>query len=138
MPRPEGKLTPTQHEILEAVWATKDAGATVTQIWETIAASRSVTRTTVLNLVDRLEKRGWLRRNKSAGPFRYVATVDGPTTARRMTEGFIDEFFGGSASEMVMSLLGGKRLTAKEAQRLRRLLADTERDAEQEDEGGKA
>jgi predicted transcriptional regulator len=122
VPRPEGKLTHAQHEILEAVWATKDAGASVTEIWEAIAKSRSVTRTTVLNLVDRLEKRGWLRRKKADGAFRYLATVDAPTTARRMAEGFVDEFFGGSASDMVMSLLGGKRLTPQEAKRLRGLL----------------
>jgi predicted transcriptional regulator len=122
VPTPEGKLTSVQHEILEAVWAAGSDGASVSEIWETIAAKRPVTRTTVLNLVDRLEKRGWLRRKKSAGPFRYLATVDGATTARRMAEDFVDDFFGGSASELVMSLLGGKRLTAGETRRLRELL----------------
>lgn len=129
MPNPEGKLTPAQHEILETVWAAQGRGATVTEIWEAIAEKRSITRTTILNLVDRLEKRGWLRRKKADGAFRYVAAVDAATTARRMAEGFIDEFFGGSASEMVMSLLGGKRLTPQEAQRLRKLL-DTAAEAE--------
>ena len=133
MPSPEGKLTPAQHEILEIVWAAKDAGATVTEIWDAIAKNRPVTRTTVLNLVDRLERRSWLRRKKVAGAFRYLATVDAPTTARRMAEGFIDEFFGGSASELVMSLLGGKRLTTAEAQRLRKLLASGEQATQEEE-----
>src|SRR5688572_17327709 len=97
---PEGKLTPVQHEILEVVWAVPNTGATVTEIWETIAVKRSVTRNTVLNLVDRLEKRGWLKRRKSPGGFRYAAGIDRPTAVRMMAEGFVDDFFGGSASRL--------------------------------------
>lgn len=122
MAKPAGRLTSAQNEILELVWQTQGAGATVTQIWEAIAARRSVTRTTVLNLVDRLEKRGWLRRKKVDGTFRYLATVDSATAGRMMAEEFVSEFFGGSASRLVTSLLGGKRLTPEEARRLRELL----------------
>ena len=68
MGRPEGRLTPAQHEIMEIVWRTGEAGATVTEIWTAIAGSREVARTTVLNLVDRLEKRGWLKRRKRRAP----------------------------------------------------------------------
>jgi BlaI family transcriptional regulator, penicillinase repressor len=115
------KLTSTQHEILSAVWSFPD-GATVTQIWERISASRQVTRTTILNLVDRLEKRGWLERQKHADGFRYRAAADRETTARLVVTEFVDEFFSGSASELVTSLLGSKRLRPAEVQRLRQLL----------------
>lgn len=121
MPRPEGKLTPVQHEIVEVVWDSGD-GATVTEIWEAVSARRDVTRTTILNLVDRLEKRGWLERRKAGGVYRYRATVDRETTARLVAEEFVNEFFGGSASHLVMSLLGSKRLKPDEVERLRRLL----------------
>ncbi len=46
------------------------------EIWQAIAARRAVGRTTTLNLVDRLEKRGWLRRRPAAGGYRYTATDD--------------------------------------------------------------
>ncbi|MBI1901609.1 MAG: BlaI/MecI/CopY family transcriptional regulator [Planctomycetia bacterium] len=128
-------MTAAQHEILESVWAAQGVGATVTQIWETIRTQRPVTRTTVLNLVDRLERRGWLKRKKGEGPIRYLATIDRATAARTLAEGFVDEFFGGSASQFVMSLLGGKRLNAKEVQRLRKLL-DSARTEEDEGEDG--
>jgi predicted transcriptional regulator len=126
--RPAGKLTPVQHEILETVWAAQGAGATVTQIWETVAAKRPVTRTTVLNLVDRLERRGWLKRKKVEGSFRYSATVDSPTAARMIAEDFVDEFFGGSRSKLLLSLLGGKRLRPVDVDRLRRLLDSASHD----------
>src|SRR5262245_44678823 len=122
---PEGKLTPAQYEILQAVWAAGPGGATVAEIWETISANREVARTTVLNLVDRLEKRGWLMRRKISGAFRYAATVDREATSRLVAGEFVDEFFGGEASRLVMSLLGSKRLKPEDVERIRRLLDKT-------------
>jgi predicted transcriptional regulator len=132
--QPEGKLTPVQHEILETVWASGEKGATVTEIWEAIAARRSVTRTTILNLVDRLEKRAWLRRHKAEGGYRYLATTDRQAAARMLAEDFVDEFFGGSASELVLSLLGGNRLKPEEVERLRELLDSAPEEDDEEDE----
>ena len=122
MTDPEGTLTAAQHEILEVIWNGPDAGATVTEIWQKISESRDVTRTTVLNQVDRLEKRGWLRRKKYEDGFRYVVARNRDQAARELAEEFIDSFFGGSASELVMSLLGSKKLKPAEIARLRDLL----------------
>ncbi|MDA0921671.1 MAG: BlaI/MecI/CopY family transcriptional regulator [Planctomycetota bacterium] len=122
MADPDGTLTAAQHEILEVVWNAPNSGATVTEIWQAIGQQRDVTRTTVLNQVDRLEKRGWLRRKKHADGFRYVATRNRDQASRGLAEEFVDSFFGGSASELVMSLLGSKKLTPSEIKRLRGLL----------------
>ena len=121
MKKPPTNLTATQHEILEVVWGFPQ-GATVTEIWEAITARRKVTRTTVLNLTDRLDKRGWLKRRKTEDGFRYTAVIDRETTARMLASDFVDGFFGGSASELVMSLLGNKRIAASDLEHLRRLL----------------
>ncbi len=96
----------------------------VAEVWNAISAKRSVTRTTVLNLVNRLEKRGWLKRRKKGRTFHYVATVERETTAGLVASEFVDEFFGGSASSLVMSLLGSNRLKTAELARLRKLLDD--------------
>src|SRR5690606_31935047 len=111
MREPEGKLTPGQLEILEVVWNAPAGGLTVGQIWESIAARREITRTTILNLVERLEKRGWLRRRKQQGVFHYTAAVDRETARQMMAEEFLDEYFEGSASGLLMSLLGSGRLS---------------------------
>ncbi len=122
MVKPEGSLTPAQHEIMEVLWDAEDAGATVTGIWEVIGQRRSVTRTTVLNLVDRLEKRGWLTRRKIEGQYHYFAAIGREATAQRMATEFLDDFFGGSAGDLVLSLLGSKRLKPQDVDRIRRLL----------------
>ena len=95
------------------------------EIWDFISETRAVARATVLNLVDRLEKRGWLKRHKAAGVYRYAAAVDRETTSSQVAAEFVDDFFGGSASELVMSLLGAKRLSGDEFEQLKRLLDET-------------
>ena len=124
MTKPEGTLTAAQLEILEAIWNGPEAGSTVTEIWQLITQQRDLTRTTVLNQVDRLEKRGWLRRKKHEDGFRYLAICDREQANRSVAEQFVNEFFGGSAGNLMMSLLGSKKLKPAEIQRLRDLLQD--------------
>jgi BlaI family penicillinase repressor len=125
---PEAGLTPVQFEILEAAWSGADGAASVAEIWEAISTSRDVGRTTILNLVDRLEKRGWLARKKVDGVFRYAPTVSREAAAGSVAAEFVDAFFSGSASDLVMSLLGSKRISADEVEQLRDLLDARARD----------
>ena len=121
-PPDDSKLTPVQFEIMQVIWRAPD-GVTVAEIWEAVTASREVTRTTVLNLVGRLESRGWLRRAKKAGVYRYQATIDRVTATAGVAERFLDDFFGGSTRELMLSLLGSDRLTSAEIVQLRKLLS---------------
>lgn len=125
--QPEGDLTPVQHEIMVEVWGGPPAGLTVAEIWQGIAGRRDVARTTVLNLVDRLEKRGWLARASVAGVFRYRATVDRGPAESRLAAGFMTEFFGGSPTQLVQSLLGADEISATDIDRLRHLLAEAKK-----------
>ena len=119
MANPQGNLSAAQYEIIEAVWECGEKGATVAEIWVAISRGRGVTRTTVLNLVSRLEKRGWLARREEEKPVRYLAALDRQKTAVLLADGFVEDFFGGSARQLVMSLLGSKRLRAEDIERLR-------------------
>ena len=118
---PDVQLTPVQFEIMQAAW-NAEQGATVAEIWGAIADQREVGRTTILNLVDRLEKRGWLSRRKVDGVFRYMPTVDRETAAAHVAGEFVDAFFSGSASDLVMSLLGSQRISRDEVEQLRSIL----------------
>jgi BlaI family transcriptional regulator, penicillinase repressor len=122
MKKPEGNLTPVQYQIMEAVWRKGDAGAPVVEIWQAVRADRSVGRTTVLNLVDRLEKRGWLLCSRENRPNRYLAAVTREDTAALLAGEFVNDFFSGSAGNLVMSLLGSKRLSRDDIAELSKLL----------------
>ncbi|NQV33752.1 MAG: BlaI/MecI/CopY family transcriptional regulator [Phycisphaeraceae bacterium] len=127
---PQGNITPVQYEILQVIWDGDDEGSTVGEIWRAISKLRSVGRTTVLNLVDRLEKRSWLVRQRVQGVYRYCATLDREKTTHALASGFVDDFFGGKASDLVMSLLGNKSITKDEVERLRKLIDKTSQEDE--------
>jgi predicted transcriptional regulator len=122
MGKPQGSLTSTQYEILEVVWSHGGAGATIAEIWQAYSARRWVGRTTILNHVERLEKRGWLLRRQEESPLRYVAALGREKTVALLAGDFVDGFFGGSARDLMVSLLGSKRLKAAEIEQLRDLL----------------
>jgi predicted transcriptional regulator len=107
---------------MEVVWDRGRSGASVAEIWQVVSAARPVGRTTILNLLRRLERRGWLVRRQGQGADRYVAAVSRDRTAALLANSFVDDFFGGSASDLVMSLLGSRRLNPDEIRRLRRLI----------------
>jgi predicted transcriptional regulator len=121
---PDAALTAVQFEIMQAVWE-RPAGAQVAEIWDAVAQGRDVGRTTVLNLVGRLEKRGWLKRRKIDGVYRYFATVKRDAAEAGVAGKFVNDFFGGSAKDLVMSLLGAQQISADEIAELRRLLDQT-------------
>ena len=121
VPKPEGKLTPVQFEIMQLIWNAPQ-GLTVGELWEAIRPIRDVSRNTVLNLVDRLEKRAWLKRRKDQGVFRYAAAIGRQPVEAQLTADFVEEFFEGSAANLLMSLLGSQRLSKADIERLKRLM----------------
>jgi predicted transcriptional regulator len=122
---PEGKLTPVQFEIMQLIWNSPQ-GLTIGEIWDAIRMGRDVSRTTVLNLVDRLEKRCWLKRHKDEGVFRYAAAVERQSVETQLASDFVQEFFDGSAANLVMSLLGSQQISKSDIQRLKQLIDEKE------------
>jgi BlaI family transcriptional regulator, penicillinase repressor len=133
MPEPKGSLTAAQYEIMAVVWKAGDAGVAVADIWQAIGESRAIGRTTVLNQVDRLEKRGWLRRLTGDGSTRFRATIPKDDASHQLVAGFVSDFFDGSTVELVSALLGNDAcaLTKKEVDRLRKLLEQARRRREE-------
>ena len=122
MHQPDGKLTAVQYQIMQVVWDRDVEGVTAAEIWEFVAQERGVGRTTVLKQIQRLESRKWLRRKPEGGVARYVATVGQDLTAQTLADEFVDDFFDGSLSDLVMSLLGTRKIKAEEVNRLRKIL----------------
>ena len=129
MPGPKGSLTAAQYEIMAAAWEAGSAGVTVADIWQAISRTRALGRTTVLNQVDRLEKRGWLRRVPGDGTTRFQATISRDEASRQLVAGFVSDYFQGSGVELVSALLGTEALTLSrsDVERLRKLLDQARR-----------
>ncbi len=122
----KGTLTESQLEIMEVVWSHGRSGVSTGEIWQTLAESRQVARTTVLTMVQRLEKRGWLVRIDDDDTLRFRATSSRDKTTDQLTTTFIDQVFGGSPELLVRNILGSRNIKADELARIRKLLADHE------------
>ena len=127
MNQPHGSLTGPQLEIMEIIWRGGKTGATVAEIWQALSAHREVARTTVLTMVNRLEQRGWLIRREAVGGLHFVAARGKEEATSRIAGQFVEEMFGGSAAELVKSLLGSQQITSEEIQRLREMLDQSQK-----------
>lgn len=82
----------------------------------------------MLNLVDRLEKRGFVfrqeaRPNQEGHANRFVSNVSRRKTCAKLLKGFVDDYYDGSASQLVEALLRFKCLSDVEIENLRASLA---------------
>ena len=113
-------LSEAQLEIMHVVW---DGGAvTVTDVWNVLARRRPVARNTVLTLMDRLEKKGWLRRRADGPAHSYTAAVPRAATLGQVVQRLVDAAFAGSAEALVLALLEGRGVSDEEARKIRQLI----------------
>ncbi len=113
-------LSEAQLEIMHVVW---DGGeVTVTDVWNVLARRRAVARNTVLTLMDRLEKKGWLKRRADGAAHYYTAAVPRETTLGQVVHRLVDAAFAGSAEALVFALLEGRGVSDEEARRIRQLI----------------
>lgn len=123
-----GTLTAAQLQIMRLVWNAGRAGICVAEIWAAIAAQRPIARTTVLTFVQRLEQAGWVKRLEDTSPARYVTTRSETAVTEQIAAEFVQEFFDGSAANLMMSLLGSRDLKSDDIERLRQALEEAARD----------
>ena len=88
---------------MEALWARGESN--VREVAE--ALSRPLAYTTVMTTLDRLYKKGLLKRRKAERAFHYMALVTRRELAQRHAGNFLAEVLGGSESmrELLMSSL---------------------------------
>ncbi len=126
---PVARLGMLERAVMETLWdltgpATGEPDATARQVVDTLAASRSLAYTTVLTVLDRLERKGLVRRLREGRPHRYApAATREAYAAELMLEAL------GRASDRHAALVRFvDAVSPKEAEVLRRaLLGDAER-----------
>lgn len=120
LPRP----TPGELEILRVLW---DRGpSTVREVQDALGAERAAGYTTVLKLLQIMAEKDLVRRDESARAHVYAARVPETQTQRQLVRDLVDRAFGGSAAQLVVQALSGRRASAEEIERIRRLLDEIE------------
>jgi len=104
----------------------------VRQVSEHFAQTKGHVRTTILTVLERLRKKGYLKRRKMEGIFHYSPSTPKANMLQRMVVDFVEKTLGGSVSPFVTYLVNDARLSREEVDDLKRLVRHLE---EQKKEG---
>src|SRR6266852_7427462 len=121
---PLQKPTASELEILRVLW--EHGHSTVREVYEALSEKRDLGYTTVLKLLQIMTAKGSVRRNEEQRAHVYEACQPAKETKRQLVGDVLQRVFEGSASELMIHALEGRRTAKKELDELRRLLDEYE------------
>jgi BlaI family transcriptional regulator, penicillinase repressor len=119
------KPTSSELEILRVLWTR--GPSTVREVHEALSDKRPIGYTSVLKLLQIMTTKGTVRRNEEQRAHVYEACQPAEKTKRQFAADVLQRVFAGSASDMMMHALAGRRGSKKEIEELRQLLDEYER-----------
>ena len=117
---PVSKPTPNELEILRVLW--ERGPSTVREVHETLSAAREVGYTTVLKVMQIMTVKGMVRRNEESRAHVYQACQPAEKTKQQLVSDLLHRAFAGSATQLMMHALAGKKSPEREIEEIRRML----------------
>jgi BlaI family transcriptional regulator, penicillinase repressor len=117
------KIEPTKSEleILQVLW--EHGASTVRFVNDKLnEQKRAVQYTSTLKLMQIMAEKGILKRDESNMKHIYSPAMEEQKTKGFLLERFVDSMYNGSASSLMMQLLGNKKTSKKELQAIKDLL----------------
>lgn len=127
MARPAAKdLTDRELEVMHCFW--RHGEQTAAEARDRLAASGpDLTYPTVANLVRGLHERGFVEAANGERPFRYRPSRSYEDVSGRLLGDVVRRVFGGSREELLLRLVGQRKLTAQERSVLEAILKEQDR-----------
>ena len=119
------KPTASELEILQVLW--ERGPSTVREVHRTLSGKRPMGYTSVLKLMQIMTAKGTLRRNEDQRAHVYEAVQPAEKTKCQLALDVLDRVFEGSASDLMMHALAGRKASREEIEEMRRLLREYER-----------
>jgi predicted transcriptional regulator len=119
------KPTTSELEILRVLWTR--GPSTVREVYESLSEKKPMGYTTVLKLLQIMTAKGTVRRNEDQRAHVYEARQPAEQTKRQLAGDVLQRVFEGSASQLMMHALAGRRASREEVEELRRLIDEYER-----------
>jgi BlaI family transcriptional regulator, penicillinase repressor len=119
------KPTVSELEILRILWAR--GPSTVREVHEALSKKKRMGYTSVLKLMQIMFDKGSVRRNEDQRAHVYQANHAAEKTKRQLAGDVLQRVFDGSASQLMMHALAGRKGSREEADELRLLLEEYER-----------
>ena len=124
MPDRNSPLGSTEIEVLR--YLGENAPIRVGDVAEQFAATSGQARTTILTIMERLRKKGYLTRKRIKGVFHYSTKVPQKDLLRGLVKRFVDTTLAGSVSPFVAYLSESGPLSAMDLEQLKKLVQDLE------------
>ncbi|HTT33153.1 MAG TPA: BlaI/MecI/CopY family transcriptional regulator [Methylomirabilota bacterium] len=121
------KPTASELEILHVLWAR--GPSTVREVHDALSEKKELGYTTVLKLLQIMTAKGTVRRDEGQRAHVYEACQPATETKRQLVGDVLQRVFEGSASDLMIHALEGRKTSKKELEELRRLLDEYERRA---------
>lgn len=112
-------------EVLKAV--SQMEPCPVSKIVELMSKRKGYARTTILTVMQRLENKNYISRNKKDGIFHYRTTKNIGKVLTGLTRQFIDTMLDGSPAPFVAYLAESKGLTEKQADALQAIVDELDK-----------
>jgi predicted transcriptional regulator len=106
--RKELAITERQFEVLRVLW--EHGPQTVREMMEHLPRGNGQPYTTVLGLLQGMERTGLVEHEKEGLAHRYRPLVTRPAATGSLLSDFLDRFFHGSAEQMILGLVDSEQI----------------------------
>jgi predicted transcriptional regulator len=110
-------LSGREYAILKVLW--QHGPLTVRAVRERLRGGDDMPYTTVLSLLQLLERKGYVRHEAQGKTYQYAARVAKHTTTRKLLRDLVRRFFDGSVEALLMGLASSRELTPELLEKLR-------------------
>jgi BlaI family penicillinase repressor len=119
--------TKSELEILQVLW--KHGPSTVRTVNDILnREKRSVQYTSTLKLMQLMVEKNLLKRDESSMKHIYMPVEEEQKTKNVLLDRFVNSMFNGSASSLMLQLLGNKKTSREELDAIKKILKDLEKE----------
>lgn len=114
------KLPDAEFEIMKAIWNSEEpvTSPMLTEKLKHLLSEKDWKQQTVMTMLVRLEKKGFLRSEKNGKERLYYSSVSEDEYMEVEARSFISRFSGGSFSKLVKALNGGEKVSEEDIEEL--------------------
>lgn len=116
--------TKSELEILQVLW--RLGPSTVREVNNELIKVKDTNYTTTLKFMQLMADKGLLTRDESQMKHVYSVAEEEQKTKAYLLDKFVDSMYNGSASKLVMQLIGNKKTSLQELQEIKDLLRSLE------------
>jgi len=116
MRKPDSTLTPQELALMKILW--RRGRATVRDVYEELRQTRQVAYTTVMTMLNVLEKKGHLAKRAEGRSYVYAPVRTKQRVLGAMVREFVERVFDGSAEPLLVHLLEERQLSERDLDQL--------------------